>query len=187
MPRWNRPPTLTGHPGARPGRSRLLSYSRTVSFMSAALSVPLPSPAPLSLGPINKRTRKAFRQILALCCWSGFVCPHPSACLSSRRCRVTAVLLHHFCSKLVAGTVPLRGFTSLPLPEVFNFNLKVSVKSFRESVLKHGFGIAAEDRTFLRQSSNSEQSPRPPGSTEAHPGAEQACRASLSLLRVFGG
>ena len=62
MPRWNRPPTLTGHPGAWPGRSRLLSYSRTVSFMSAALSVPLPSPAPLSLGSINKRTRKASRQ-----------------------------------------------------------------------------------------------------------------------------
>lgn len=63
----------------------------------------------------------------------------------------------------------------LSLPEVFNFNLKLSVKSFRESVWKHGFGIAAKDSTFLRQSSNSEQSPRPLGSTEAHRGG----RASL--------
>ena len=32
------------------------SYLQTISFMSAVLFVPLPSLAPLSLGPINKCT-----------------------------------------------------------------------------------------------------------------------------------
>lgn len=140
----------------------------------------------LSLGPPfgNPSINAHARSCRATALW--FTGPHSHLLghplLSPARCFLNECIVRSFLPPVGDRYWHHRDFTSPFLAEA----LKSSVKSLRESALKHWFGAPPKTTTFLRPLPNSEQNWDPPTPWQTMLGGQvhKPSRGSLSLLRV---